>query len=95
MSSDSKVASLAARLVESNTPGRCNRDFDDEDNEALFAELEEEIENDSNIAVREHGLQVLKAEMERMKHRQENQYGRYSEIKDEKEVVRVNENRVV
>ncbi|KIM46070.1 hypothetical protein M413DRAFT_441134 [Hebeloma cylindrosporum] len=27
--------------------------------------------------------------MERMKHKQENQYGRYSEIKDEKEVVRV------
>lgn len=62
-SSDSKAASLAARLVESNTPGRFPRDFDeDEDNEALFAELEDEIENDSNIAVREHGLQVLKAE---------------------------------
>ena len=60
--SDCKAASLAARLVESNTPGRYNRDFDDEDNEALFAELEEEIENDSNIDVREHGLQVLKAE---------------------------------
>jgi len=55
----------------------------------FFAELEEEIENDSNSSVREHGLQVLREEMERMKHMQQNQYGRYSEITDEKEVVHV------
>ncbi|KAF8974429.1 thioredoxin-like protein [Flammula alnicola] len=89
MSSNSKAASLAARLVESNNPNRSRRDSDDEDDDALFAELEEEIENDSNSSIREHGLQVLKAEMERMKHMQQNQHGRYAEITDEKEVVRV------
>jgi len=88
--SSSKAASLAARLIESNNPNRSRRgDESDEDQDALFAELEEEIENDSNPALREHGLQALKAEMDRMKHMQENQYGRYTEIKDEKEVVRV------
>ncbi|KAF4619218.1 hypothetical protein D9613_005329 [Agrocybe pediades] len=89
MSSSSKSASLAARLVENNNPSRSRRDpDDDDDDEALFAELEEEIENDSNSAIRETGLQVLKAEMERMKHMRENRYGYYVEVKEEKEVVR-------
>ncbi|KAF8205109.1 thioredoxin-like protein [Pholiota molesta] len=88
MSSNSKAASLAARLVESNNPNRSRHDSDDDD-DALFAELEEEIENDTHASVREHGLRVLKTEMERMKHMQENHYGTYSEITDEKEVVRV------
>lgn len=62
-SSNSKAASLAARLVENNQPGRLrHRDEEDDDDEALFAELEEEIENDTNASVREHGLQVLKTE---------------------------------
>uniref|UniRef100_A0A8H8CKX2 Uncharacterized protein n=1 Tax=Psilocybe cubensis TaxID=181762 RepID=A0A8H8CKX2_PSICU len=85
---NSKAASLAARLVENNHPGRLrHRDEEDDDDEALFAELEEEIENDTNASVREHGLQVLKAEMERMKHKKANHYGEYTEITDEKEVV--------
>ncbi|KAH9482584.1 Thioredoxin domain-containing protein plp1 [Psilocybe cubensis] len=87
---NSKAASLAARLVENNHPGRLrHRDEEDDDDEALFAELEEEIENDTNASVREHGLQVLKAEMERMKHKKANHYGEYTEITDEKEVVQV------
>ncbi|KAF9484026.1 hypothetical protein BDN70DRAFT_218589 [Pholiota conissans] len=88
MTSNSKATSLAARLVESNNPNRSRHDSDDDD-DALFAELEEEIENDSNATVREHGLRVLKTEMERVKHMQENYYGTYSEILDEKEVVRM------
>jgi hypothetical protein len=61
--SSSKAASLAARIIESNNPNRSRRgDESDEDPDALFAELEEEIENDSNPALREHGLQALKAE---------------------------------
>lgn len=54
-----KVASLASRLVEPNNA----RDRDgEEDEEALFAELEAEIENDNSAAMREHGLSVLRQE---------------------------------
>lgn len=54
-----KLASLASRLVEPNN----SRDRDEEDDEeALFAELEAEIENDSSSAMREHGLTALKQE---------------------------------
>lgn len=61
MSVSSKAASLAARLVESNNPNRPRHGSDDDD-DALFAELEEEIENDADSSIRERGLQVLKAE---------------------------------
>jgi len=62
-SCSSKAASLAARLVTPNDPSRSRRDaYEEDDDEAIFAELEEEIENDSSSAVREHGLQVLKEE---------------------------------
>lgn len=96
-----RLASLASRLVEPN------RDHDEpEDEEALFAELEAEIENDDSSAMREHGLAVLKEEsasssvlhsailicvsyrMGRVKDMQTNDYGRYSEITSEKEVIR-------
>ncbi|PPR07207.1 hypothetical protein CVT26_012640 [Gymnopilus dilepis] len=88
--SSSKAASLASRIVENNTPYSSRRNTDeDEDDEALFAELEEEIENNSDAIGREHGLKALKAEMERLEHVRKNQYGRYSEITDEKEVVHV------
>lgn len=51
-----KVTSLAAQLIE-------REDIDDDnDDEALFAELEAEIENDSNSMMREQGLQVLRRE---------------------------------
>jgi hypothetical protein len=54
-----KITSLASRLVEPNN----SRDQDDEeDEEALFAELEAEIENDSSAAMREQGLSVLRQE---------------------------------
>jgi len=61
----------------------------DDDDEALFAELEAEIENDSNSAMREQGLEILRREMEHMKEMKENEHGRYTEIMDEKEVIRV------
>ncbi|KAF7977461.1 hypothetical protein HWV62_3645 [Athelia sp. TMB] len=98
-----KLASLASRLVQPN------RDHDGEDDEeALFAELEAEIENDSSSAMREHGLTVLKQEsahpmslhaesrmlihalrrMARVKDMQANEHGRYTEIMNEKEVIR-------
>ncbi|KAJ6628745.1 GTPase inhibitor [Mycena sp. CBHHK59/15] len=82
-----KIASLAARLVEPNRLSRHEEEEEDED--AIFAELEDEIENDSNAEMREHGLQVLRQQMEQLKEMQENQHGHYTEIKDEKEVVRV------
>ncbi|KAF8914015.1 hypothetical protein CPB84DRAFT_45111 [Gymnopilus junonius] len=83
----SKSASLAVRLVPNNSSYASKRDPDEDDEDTLFAELEEEIENSSDAFVRESGLKALKAEMERLEHMQQNQYGKYSEIKDEKEVV--------
>ncbi|KAG5651962.1 hypothetical protein H0H81_006777 [Sphagnurus paluster] len=90
--SNPKIASLAARLVESHRPNRQRRsddDEDDDDDEVLFAELEAEIENDSNAALREQGLDVLRREMEKMQQMKQSQHGQYTEISDEKEVVRV------
>ncbi|KAG6833881.1 hypothetical protein H0H87_007892 [Tephrocybe sp. NHM501043] len=91
MDSNPKIASLASRIVESNRPDRHRRheEEDEEDTDALFAELEEEIENDGDVALREHGLDVLRREMERMQEMQKSQHGQYTEIMDEKEVVRV------
>ncbi|TRM67683.1 thioredoxin-like protein [Schizophyllum amplum] len=87
--SHAKITSLAARLVDPNNESRRNRDLDDEDDEeAIFAELEAEIENDDDAANRERGMAVLKSEMERIKQMQENRYGQYAEITDEKEVIR-------
>lgn len=61
--SNSRIASLAARLVEPNDSNRSRRDLEEnDDDEAIFAELEEEIENNSNSFMREHSLQVLKRE---------------------------------
>jgi hypothetical protein len=42
-----------------------HEDEDEDDEEALFAELEEEIENDSNAAMREYGIQILKQQWAR------------------------------
>ncbi|KAJ2930237.1 hypothetical protein H1R20_g6903, partial [Candolleomyces eurysporus] len=88
--SSSRAATLASRLVEPNAKGSRNRrdDSEDEDEDAIFAELEEEIENDSNSSIREHALKLLKNEMERVKDLQANEHGTYGEISDEKEVIR-------
>ncbi|KAL0573013.1 hypothetical protein V5O48_008959 [Marasmius crinis-equi] len=93
MDSNPKIASLASRLVEPNQPGgRARRTDDDlelDDDDAIFAELEAEIENDDNSSVREQGLAILKREMEKIQHMKNNEYGKYTEITDEKEVVRI------
>ncbi|KAF9451664.1 thioredoxin-like protein [Macrolepiota fuliginosa MF-IS2] len=91
MPSDSKISSLGARLVEPNQTSRRRRtdDSEEEDDDAIFAELEAEIENDDNATMRERGLETIKREMERMKGLRESQHGMYSEITDEKEVVRI------
>lgn len=60
--SDSKITSLSSRLVEPNqAPSRRHYDSEDDD-DAIFAELEAEIENDDNIAMRERGLEIIKRE---------------------------------
>ncbi|KAF7776019.1 hypothetical protein Agabi119p4_4412 [Agaricus bisporus var. burnettii] len=87
MASHSKIASLSSRLLEPNRSSRDDNSEDDED--AIFAELEAEIENDDNPAVREQGIGVIKRELERMKELRENHHGTYSEISDEKEVIRI------
>ncbi|KAG6880387.1 hypothetical protein C0992_007798 [Termitomyces sp. T32_za158] len=90
MDSNPRIASLASRIVDSNRPDRSKRNPDEEDDtDRLFAELEEEIENDGDAAMREQGLDVLRREMERMQEMQKNHHGAYTDIGDEKEVVRV------
>ncbi|KAF8238797.1 GTPase inhibitor [Tricholoma matsutake] len=90
-----KITSIATRLVEPNDPWHRSKhnntddNDDDDDDEALFAELEAEIENDSSSAMREQGLDVFRREMERTKEMKENEHGKYTEIMDEKEVIRV------
>ncbi|KAJ3909878.1 thioredoxin-like protein [Lentinula edodes] len=91
MDSNPKITSLASRLVEPNHSDRSKHeeDADYDDDDALFAELEEEIENDNSSAMREQGLETLRREMARMREMKQSQYGTYNEITDEKEVVRV------
>ncbi|KIK68008.1 hypothetical protein GYMLUDRAFT_803974 [Collybiopsis luxurians FD-317 M1] len=89
MDSNSNIASLAARLVEPNHPDRHSHSEDLEDDDALFAELEAEIENDDNATMREQGLEILRREMERTQELKQNQHGTYSEITDEKQVVHI------
>jgi hypothetical protein len=62
--SNSKIASLSARLVEPDKFKNRGRHevVEEEDEETLFAELEAEIENDSNAALREQGLELLSRE---------------------------------
>ncbi len=61
--SNSKVGSLSARLVEPNRISRRGQSDDGEDDDdAIFAELEAEIENDDSHIVRERGLEVIKRE---------------------------------
>ncbi|KAH7887642.1 thioredoxin-like protein [Phlebopus sp. FC_14] len=82
---NSKMSSLASRLVESNSA----RSEAEDDEDAIFAELEAEIENDDSAAFREHGLQQLKLQANKLKEMQENAHGTYTEIANEKEAIRI------
>lgn len=84
----SKLDSLASRLVASND----SREEDEDDDDAIFAELEAEIENDADATVRDRGLEQLKLEMQRAKEMRENAHGRYMEITNEKEAIRISAN---
>jgi hypothetical protein len=106
MYSDSKKAeSLAARLVDPVIRRRDNSDSD-EDDDAIFAELEAEIENGDEYA-RETAIQAIKKEyvhvrvtpslahsfilirMEKVDDLRKSEHGTYTEIMDEKEVIRI------
>ncbi|EMD40789.1 phosducin like protein [Gelatoporia subvermispora B] len=93
-SSKSSVAALAARLTQPGPSAskRADDDGSDLDDEELFAQLEAEIENDSDIALRERGLEKIKRDMEALKQMRQSGHGRYDEIIDEKEVVRISAN---
>ncbi|KAG2141805.1 thioredoxin-like protein [Suillus bovinus] len=84
----SKLDSLASRLVQSND----SREEDEQDDDAIFAELEAEIENDADAAVRDRGIEQLRLEMQRAKEMRENAHGRYMEITNEKEAIRISAN---
>ncbi|KAI0303271.1 thioredoxin-like protein [Russula brevipes] len=87
-SHNAKVAHLTSQLIaSSSSTRRSDQDPDALDEEALFAELEEEIENDDG-PLREQGLKELQHEMERLKQMREDMHGKYTELTDEKEVIR-------
>ncbi|KAI6047423.1 thioredoxin-like protein [Pisolithus marmoratus] len=80
---DIKLNDLASRVIESN---RARDEAADDD--AIFAELEAEIENHENAAFRERGLEQLRVQADKLQHMRANAYGTYSEVVDEKEVIR-------
>ncbi|KAH9977928.1 thioredoxin-like protein [Lactifluus volemus] len=89
-SQNAKVAHLTSQLVASSSTAPVSRsdlDSDALDEEELFAELEAEIENDDG-PLREQGLKELRREMERMKQMREEMHGKYTELTDEKEIIR-------
>ena len=55
----SNIQELAARYADLHKNSRSDPDEDEDD---IFAELEAEIENDDNAALREHGMQEIKRE---------------------------------
>ncbi|KAF8591411.1 thioredoxin-like protein, partial [Ramaria rubella] len=65
-------------------------DLEDAD---LFEELERELEDEFNLGkLREKRMEELQREMGKMRDMREHDHGKYSEISDEKEVVRVSAN---
>lgn len=80
-SSQAKAENLASRIVQSVR--------DEEDDDAIFAELEAEIENNDDPEVREKGYAYVKKELEKVKEMQQSAHGRYVEITNEKEVIQI------
>ncbi|KAH8105915.1 GTPase inhibitor [Cristinia sonorae] len=95
MAHNSRISELSSRLtdpIQSSSSSRKDMhrsDPDEDDDEAIFAELEAEIENDDNAATRERGMLEMKREVERLKSMREGGHGRYDEIMEEKEVIHV------
>ncbi|KIL00610.1 hypothetical protein PAXRUDRAFT_821510 [Paxillus rubicundulus Ve08.2h10] len=83
---DAKIHSLASRLVESN---HSREEIEGDDDDAIFAELEAEIENDDSATFREHGLEQLRLQARKLKEMQHNAHGTYTEITNEKEAIRI------
>lgn len=84
---DSKYKSTVDRVLESR-----RGDSDDEDQEALFAELEAELENADSASLRDGGVKEMRAQLEKVQTMQQTGYGLYREITDEKEVIRTSAN---
>lgn len=88
-----KIDNLASRLTDaiqkpSSSTSRNSRSDPEEDEDDIFAQLEDEIENDDSIAIRERRLEEIKREVERQQTMKISGHGRYEELSDEKEVVR-------
>ncbi|KAI0036799.1 thioredoxin-like protein [Vararia minispora EC-137] len=87
---DPRVNLLTSHLL-NPAPSTSQPDPDDTDDESLFAELEAELENEDR-ALREHGIKQLRSEMERVNRMKEDMHGKYSELANEKEVIRISAN---
>ncbi|KAF8529041.1 thioredoxin-like protein [Hysterangium stoloniferum] len=83
-----KVASLAARLsARVSDDDTDNSDLEDND---LFEELDRELEDGLDLGgFREKRMQELKQEVSKVRDMRENDHGKYSEITNEKEVIKI------
>lgn len=84
---DSKYKSAVDRVQESRKDNS-----DDEDEDALFAELEAEVENADSAVLRDRGVKEMQAQFNKVQTMQQTGYGQYTEITDEKEVIRTSAN---
>ncbi|THH32953.1 hypothetical protein EUX98_g1254 [Antrodiella citrinella] len=90
-----RISELSSRLVDpiqsasSSRSGTRRSDPDEEDEDTIFAELEAEIENADDAATRERGMQELQREMDKLKQMKDGGHGRYDEVMDEKELIRI------
>ncbi|THH14882.1 hypothetical protein EW146_g5512 [Bondarzewia mesenterica] len=88
---NSKVTILTAQLTAPSKPStsrsRSDPDQEELDDDELFAQLEAEIENDDEKS-REYGLKELHREMDLLKQMREDNHGKYTEMSDEKLIIR-------
>ncbi|GAA5968706.1 hypothetical protein JCM8115_003689 [Rhodotorula mucilaginosa] len=85
--STSSSSSAANRHINSNA-SRQGRDASDDDDDALLEELEAELDEDFDLGgFREKRMMELQAQFERTRKMQEGDYGRYTEVKIEKDLI--------
>ncbi|KAF8517805.1 thioredoxin-like protein [Gautieria morchelliformis] len=88
---DHRVASVAAKLTERFASS--DDEHSDPDDADLFEELDKELEDGLDLGgFRERRMEELRREMGKVRDMRENEHGIYTEILDEKEVIRVSAN---
>ncbi|KAI5125011.1 hypothetical protein M0805_007435 [Coniferiporia weirii] len=88
--SDARITSLTSQLA---TPKDGHGPSTGVSDDEIFAELEKDLDNDFDLgALREQRMEELKREMNQVKDLRRQDHGRLTEVKDEKEVIRISAN---